>query len=61
VLIAGGVNPATGSSGGKLLDLFDPTAQQFRPAGEMSTSRSELTATEFIGRVPPASSGHGSS
>lgn len=45
VLFAGGVVEATGSSGGKLIELFDPASNTFAPAGNMTSPRTGLTAT----------------
>jgi hypothetical protein len=47
ILVAGGVPPGTGNSGGKLLELYDPSRGTFSPAGSMSVPRSLFTVTEF--------------
>jgi hypothetical protein len=47
VLVAGGVIAGTGSSGGKLLELYNPATDRFESAGEMTTPRLNLTATAF--------------
>ena len=47
VLVAGGVIAATGSSGGKLLELYHVATNSFQRVGEMTTSRIHLTATAF--------------
>jgi hypothetical protein len=47
VLIAGGVQQGTGSTNGRRLELYNPRADAFVSAGQMSTARSGLTATLF--------------
>jgi len=49
VLIAGGVEADTGITGGKGLDLYNPSSLSFSSAGQMTTPRSGLTATLFNG------------
>lgn len=45
VLFAGGVYPGSGSSNGKLLEVFDPSTGTFTASGSMTTARRGLTAT----------------
>jgi DNA-binding beta-propeller fold protein YncE len=52
VLVAGGVIPNTGTSGGKLLELYDPQTDKFQPAGEMTTPRAWMTATPVSLTLP---------
>jgi hypothetical protein len=47
VLVAGGVIAGTGSSGGKLVELYNVATNSFQRVGEMTTSRIHLTATAF--------------
>lgn len=47
VLIAGGVQTNSGSTGGKRLELYDPTHYSFSTAGMMTTPRTGLTATPY--------------
>jgi hypothetical protein len=47
VLVAGGVQQDTGSTNGRRLELYNPAADTFTSAGQMTTARSGLTATLF--------------
>jgi hypothetical protein len=47
VLIAGGIQTNSGSTGGKRLELYDPTHSTFAAAGTTITPRTGLTATAY--------------